>query len=52
MFYSYGNHQTSDEEHDGGLHVEHAHLSGGHDAQEREENNRKESCGWNRYQLS
>ena len=45
MFNSNGNHQPTNEEHDGGLQVEHADLAGGHDTKWGEENYwQKSSC--------
>ena len=40
-----GDHQAPDEQHAGGLHVEHADLGGGHDAQGGEEDDGDEGGG-------
>ena len=45
MFNGDGDHEAAHEEHAGGLHVVHADLCGGHDAEEREQNHGDEGGG-------
>ena len=45
MFKPNGDHEPTHEEHAGGLHVVHADLGGGHDAEDREQDHGDEGGG-------